>query len=277
MPKKREFRPEERARMLNMRNNGKSVIEIAKTFGTTRDAVYKICRRLSETGSPENAIRTGRRRKTTVYDDRAIVRIAKKNPRTSAREIGESLNLNIDVSRIRARLREASLFGRIARRKPMISEKNRQKRLEFARTHVNKPIEFWKSILWSDESKFELFSSKRRQRVWRKVGQAFCPTFVQCTVKGTVSVMVWGCFNWNGTGSLHFIDGIMRADDYIEILESELVQSVVGLEIESSFIFQQDNDPKHTAKKTRKFFDENFIKVLNWPPQSPDLNPIEHL
>ena len=89
--------------------------------------------------------------------------------------------------------------------------------------------------------------------------------------------MVWGCFAWSGVGELAQIDGIMNADKYIDILSENLEPSILKIGLENGFLFQQDNDPKHTARKTQKFFRGSRIKVLEWPPQSPDLNPIENL
>ena len=73
------------------------------------------------------------------------------------------------------------------------------------------------------------------------------------------------------------VDGIVNADKYIDIINENLEEATVKTNLEEEFIFQQDNDPKHVAKKSMKFFSDSDIELLGWPAQSPDLNPTENL
>ena len=108
--------------------------------------------------------------------------------------------------------------------------------------------------------------------------EAYPKPFIMSTVKfGGESLMLWGCFSWNGVGSLVQIEGIINADKYIEIINENLEEAVLKMDLEEEFILQQDNNPKHTAKQTNKFFENSNIKLLEWLAQSPDLNPIENL
>ncbi|MGH0140137.1 UNVERIFIED_CONTAM: hypothetical protein FKN15_010181 [Acipenser sinensis] len=70
---------------------------------------------------------------------------------------------------------------------------------------------------------------------------------------------------------------MMDGAKYREILEGNLFQSSRDLRLGRRFTFQQDNDPKHTAKATLEWFKGKHLNVLEWPSQSPDLNPIENL
>ena len=64
---------------------------------------------------------------------------------------------------------------------------------------------------------------------------------------------------------------------YVDILGENLISSARMLKLGRHFLFQQDNDPKHTSGVAKNFFISNGIKVLGWPAMNPDLNPIENL
>ncbi|GFU37095.1 transposable element Tc1 transposase [Trichonephila clavipes] len=130
-------------------------------------------------------------------------------------------------------------------KKPFISKRNQKVRLEFAKEHENKDFSYWKQILFTDESKFNIFGSDGKPYVWRKSNEELHRQNMNPTVThGGGSVMDWGLFSAAGPRTLYFI---------------------------------QDNDPKHKAYKVRFWLLYNYPRVMETPPQSPDINPIENL
>ncbi|KAK3514690.1 hypothetical protein QTP70_027774 [Hemibagrus guttatus] len=98
------------------------------------------------------------------------------------------------------------------------------------------------------------------------------------TVKyGGGSVMVWGCSAASGPGRLAVINGTMNSAVYQNILKENVRPSVCDLKLKRTWVLQQDNDPKHSSKSTSEWLKKNKMKTLEWPSQSPDLNPIEML
>ena len=133
------------------------------------------------------------------------MRSAEETPRSNAEIIKEELatryGSSVSGQTIRNRLKEEGLSSRMARNKPFISEINKKKRLEFAKNHLDKPLDFWRSVLFTDESKFNIHESDGKVRVWRRVNEALKTKNLKGTVKhGGGGVMVWGCMSACGLG-----------------------------------------------------------------------------
>ena len=140
----------------------------------------------------------------------------------------------------------------------------------------------WRRVLWSDEKKLNLHHPDGNEKVWRRAGEALLPECIYETHKFVGnSVMIWGALAGNGLRILHKIDGILTGDQYVHILD-DLVRNAFNEFGNSLDYYQEDNDPKHGglrgAKVTRAWFADNpDIIRLDWPPNSPDLNPIENM
>jgi len=176
-------------------------------------------------------------------------------------------------------LKASGLQAKHKVKKPAISAKNQKKRLEFAKKHQHWTVEDWKRVIWSDETKVNRFGVDGRTWCWKSKGEGLSERTVQPTVKHSGgSVMVWGCMTAHGVGYLSRIDGRLDVELYCKILEDELVKTMdyYGMEKDAT-IFQQDNDPKHTSRKAKQCLQDLQMSVLEWLPQSPNLNPIEHL
>ena len=107
----------------------------------------------------------------------------------------------------------------------------------------------------------------------RRAGEELNEACLQPTVKhGGGSILVWGCLSADGVGDLVRIHGTIDAEKYRQILIHHAVPSGTRL-IGPKFIFQHDNDPKHTANKVNQYLrrkeQRGILELMEWPPQSP--------
>lgn len=234
-------------------NTGKSSREISKEVGCCYSTVNRFLKKVKETGETNRKKGSGGVRKTSKSDDRQITRMCYKNRFATAVEMCAEFNSTSDnqigVHTVRRRLREAGLMARRPAKKPLLTPKMKKQRLEWAKKYQNWTSLDWQQVIFSDESKFNLFGSDGIEYVRRKTGERFNENCIKKTVKHPAGQMIWGCFSYHGIGEIAFIKGYVKAPDYKNILESHLFPSIENhFSMASSMIFQDDSAPCHRAK-----------------------------
>ncbi len=150
-------------------------------------------------------------------------------------------------------------------------------RVLWAKAHLKRTVSKWKSVLWSDESKFDILVGNHGRRVLRAKEEGDLPACYQHSVQKPASLMVWGCISAYGMGCLHVLEGTMNAERYINVLEQNMLPSRWRLFQGRPCVFQQDNAKPHSAAITTAWLHSRRVRVLNWPACSPDLSRIENI
>jgi transposase len=261
---------------------GKSLREIGVIVNRAWSTVRRVLKKYSDTGLMSPSKKNGRKRVTNERTDRAIVRTILKDRRASAGEAKNQMVENglpyVCNQTVRNRLAEYGLKSSVATRKPFISKKNKMVRQNYAENYVGMSETWWKKVIFTDESSFEIYGVSGKRRVWKKSGETNASGTVQRShSSGQKKIMVWAAIGSAGPGSLHFCTRSMTQDSYLDVLETCLPATIEKLGLEDGYALVQDNAPCHKAHRVMRYLRQNIIPLLPHPPQSPDLNPIENL
>jgi hypothetical protein len=216
-----------------------------------------------------------------------IKKLVNQNPKITARDIVGELQAQFSgekdlpkKSTINNFLIENKLVVVKLLKRPLVNERNKQKRLDFAKKHLQNVDTLIDATIWSDETTVRKAPKDKEItfRVHSSVDKEFLPFNHQIQMGG-FSVMFWGCISVWGIGPLVALEGSQNQHTYCEMLKNHFIDefNAAKEEFGIDFQFMQDNAPCHKTRKVDDFLQRNGIPTLEWPPQSPDINPIENI
>ena len=106
--------------------------------------------------------------------------------------------------------------------------------------------------------------------------ERFSLKYTNRIVKHPLKLMIWSCFSAKSVGRIAVISGSMNSSKYIETLETYLLPSINDMNLENPS-FVDDSAPCHRSKIVNEWKNCWEIQQIEWPGNSPDLNPIENL
>ncbi len=221
MAKTKELSKDTRNKIVDLHQAGKTESAIGKQLGVMKSTVGAIIRKWKTYKTTDNLPRSGAPRKISPRGVKMITRTVSKNPRTTRGDLVNDLQragTKVTKTTISNTLRRQGLKSCSARRVPLLKPVHVQACLKFAREHLDDPEEDWENVIWSDETKIELFDKNSTCRVWRRKNAELHPKNTIPTVKhGGGNIMLWGCFSAKGPGRLICVKERMNGAMYREI------------------------------------------------------------
>lgn len=270
-----------RKKVIEAYQTEKNKAELGRLLGIPRTTINSIIKKFEVHGSVENRHRSGRKPKFTVRDEVQLSRVMKNNRRGTLNDITNEINEGKDSTfcskTVRRKLFQMGYNRRVQKKKMVVRECNRKKRVSWCRERKNWTVDdHWKNWIFSDECQVEI-GNNNRVYIWRKSDEVDNPHLVCAPSNRKLSVMIWGCICYDGVGTLTSVNGNINSQKYIEILENNLWPVIVRHFPHGNYVFQDDNAPVHRSRLLSAYIEENGINATSWPAQSPDINIIENI
>jgi transposase len=271
-----QLREVERAAIVTLHKLGWLHKDIAPKIPCSENTVSLWVQRWREEHSVEDKERSGRPRCTTEAVDERIEAEAEEKKFVTPRDIRRELQLSCCPRTVRHRLDEVNLFGRVAREIDSYDDRIITLRMSFARGFLHFTDADWDTVIFSDEVHF-CFGHHGQVWVQRPPGAAYDPEYCKPVEKELYKITLWGCFCAQGMGTGRIFLGDLNSTLYRDILEHNLKPSYQRFFPRGLWRFQQDNASPHYTADVNTWMHNHGVHILEFPPRSPDLNPIENI
>ena len=284
MDVKKDLTESQRGAIIYGHQRGDSLRTIAAAAGCGKSSVGNVIKQYRESDTEVQKKRTGRPKILTTSDLENLKDVVKDgNRRLSLTQMTNLHNIQtekiISKTTMRRSLHSLGLSSCVAPQKPLITATNMEKRYEWALEHQDWSVRHFKRVLWSDETYVRLFLGSPG-RVWREPSEKWEIDCIGSSVGRSPGRMYWGCFSWFGVGPLVPLKSNSNGKLHLEILRKYAVPTINNFPANDDRgrpIFVQDNARPHLDGVGLEYLKKHRIRVMDWLPQSPDLNPIENL